>query len=209
VEKCQGGGPAGARELIDALRAAVKAADLGEPYIVIMDSGAAESVKRTADLFGAQAISDYARHRNAAGGSYADLCEVARSFWDACAAAGAEVVPLAMAGWDRRPRVERPVPWESWQKPGAGLDRFYLLPTPEELAAHIGEAMAWVEARPESCPAQTVIVYAWNEHDEGGWLCPTLGESGKPDASRLEAIARMRRARTSAGVVSDESGRMQ
>ena len=189
------GGPAAARELSDALRAAAKAADLGEPYIVIMDSGAAESVKRTADLFGAQAISDYARQRNAAGGSFADLCDVARSFWDACAATGAEVVPLAMAGWDRRPRVEHPVPWEKWQKPNVGLDKFYVLPTPEELAAHVGEALAWAEARPAQCPAQTVIVYAWNEHDEGGWLCPTRGENGKPDASRLEAIARMRRAR--------------
>lgn len=195
------GGPAGARELGDALRQAARRAGLSDPYIVVMDDGKAESVKRTADLLGANAISDYARQASGAGAPYAELAGVARQFWGECAASGAEVVPLAMAGWDRRPRVERPVPWEAaWQKPNVGLDTFYVLPMPEELAAHVGEAMAWVEARPAQCPAQTVIVYAWNEHDEGGWLCPTRGENGKPDASRLEAIARMRRARVQRNV---------
>ena len=88
------------------------------------------------------------------------------------------------------------MPWEAaWQRPNAGLDKFYVLPEPAELAAHIGAAMAWAEARPVCCPAKAVIVYAWNEHDEGGWLCPTLGAGGRPDDSRLRALAAMRRAR--------------
>lgn len=187
------GGPDGARRLLDGLRAAAQSAGLKTPYVVVMDDGAADRVWRTAELFGAEAISDYARQANAAGAPYTELAGVARAFWEACAGTGAQVVPLAMAGWDRRPRVERPVPWETkWQKPGAGLDKFYALPAPGELAAHIGEALAWAEARPQQCPAQTVIVYAWNEHDEGGWLCPTLGDGGRPDDSRLRAIAEMR-----------------
>ena len=189
------GGAAGARELFDTLRAAVKDAGLGEPYVAVMHQGSAAAGKAALEAVGAQALTDYARQRNASGAPYAELASAARAFWGECLATGADVVPLAMAGWDRRPRVEHPVPWEKWQKPGAGLERFYVLPMPDELAAHIGEAMAWAEARPAQCPAQTVIVYAWNEHDEGGWLCPTLGENDKPDASRLEAIARMRRAR--------------
>lgn len=186
------GGPSGARELLARLRAGARAAGLGDPYVVVMNEGPAAQVKRVADTVGANAISDYARQANGAGAPYAELAGEARAYWNACAATGAEVVPLAMAGWDRRPRVERPVPWEAaWQKPNVGLDKFYVLPTPEELAAHVEEAMASAE----QCPAKTVIVYAWNEHDEGGWLCPTLGAGGKPDASRLEAIGRMRESR--------------
>lgn len=30
---------------------------------------------------------------------------------------------------------------------------------------------------PEKCPARTVIMYAWNEHSEGGFLCPTMGDA--------------------------------
>jgi hypothetical protein len=33
-----------------------------------------------------------------------------------------------------------------------------------------------------------VLIYAWNEFDEGGWLCPTLSADGAPDTSRIEAL---------------------
>jgi hypothetical protein len=189
------GGAEGARKLFDGLRSAAVAAGAGDPYMVVMHQGAASAGKKAMEAVGAQAISDYARSGGGCNAPYTELTSRARAFWSECAATGAEVVPLAMAGWDRRPRVEHPVPWEPWQKPGVGLDKFYVLPTPQELAGHLDEAMTWAEERPENCPAQTVIVYAWNEHDEGGWLCPTIGRGGVPDASRLEAIAAMRKIR--------------
>jgi hypothetical protein len=34
-----------------------------------------------------------------------------------------------------------------------------------------------------------VLVYAWNEHDEGGWLCPTLNPDGTANTERLLALA--------------------
>ena len=119
-----------------------------------------------------------------------------RGFWERCEKTGAQVVPIAMAGWDRRPRIEHPVPWEKYQKPGEGMERYYATPTPQELAAHIEEAMRWAAERPARCPAQAVILYAWNEHDEGGWLQPTLGADGKPDASRIRAIGKVLRSAT-------------
>jgi len=95
-----------------------------------------------------------------------------------------------------RRRVEHPVPWEKNQQPGVGLDRYYETPTPVELADHLADALTWAAADPSRCPAQAVLTYAWNEHDEGGWLCPTRGADGRPDTSRLDAIAAMRRAWT-------------
>lgn len=88
------------------------------------------------------------------------------------------------------------MPWErSWQEPNVGLDRYYAAPTPQELADHIREAMHWAETNPERCSAGAALIYAWNEHDEGGWLCPTLSGDATPDTSRLDAIAAMLRAR--------------
>lgn len=185
------GGPENARKLFDGLRAAVKAAGQGDPYLVVMDFHP-EQGKKTADVVGAEAISSYAASAGGMNGTpYADLRAHVHGFWERCAKTGAQVVPLAMAGWDRRPRIEHPVPWEKYQKPGEGMERYYATPTPPELTAHIEEAMRWTAARKEQCPAQAVILYAWNEHDEGGWLCPTLNPDGTANTERLDALAAM------------------
>lgn len=42
-------------------------------------------------------------------------------------------------------------------------------------------------------PANAIIIYAWNEHDEGGWLQPTLGADGKPDEARVKALGKVLR----------------
>ena len=185
------GGDANARLLFDELRNAVRAAGQADPYLVVMDFSA-DHGKRIADIVGAQALSSYAAPGAVgAGAPYQDLTRAATAFWEQCYDTGADVVPLAMAGWDRRPRVEQPVPWEKWQQPGVGIEKYYVLPTPAELAEHLRETMDWVTANRSRCPAQALIVYAWNEHDEGGFLCPTLNPDGSANAGRLEAIAAM------------------
>lgn len=185
------GGREQAHKLWDGFRAAVKAAVGQEPYLVLMDFSPVRG-KELADAFGFDAVSAYAIVGD--GGNktpYAGLAEAARSFWKTARDAGARVVPTAMTGWDRRPRIERPHPWEPWQKAGEGMNRYYEAPTPAELASHVREAADWVVANPDACPAQAVLIYAWNEHDEGGWLCPTLGEG----AARVEALEGMWRER--------------
>lgn len=187
------GGPEKARARFDSLRSAAVAAGCGDPYLVAMNDTVAEG-RAIAGVVGADAISVYAVAGNGGkdGTPYVELARAARQFWEEAAEVKAGLVPLAMSGWDRRPRAERPVPWETWQKPGVGADRYYRAPTPAEVAAHVREAADWVDAHPEQCPARAVLIYAWNEHDEGGWLCPTRGADGRPDTSRLDALAASR-----------------
>jgi len=180
------GGASGARKLFDEFRADARKAGLGNPYIVLMDFTPPRGGK-LADALGCDAISAYATQANGRGAPYADLAKHAERFWDQCKATGKPVVPIAMAGWDRRPRVEHPVPWERHQKPGAGIEKYYQTPEPAELAAHVERAVRWTRENPTACPAQAILVYAWNEHDEGGWLCPTLSEG----TARIEAIAKI------------------
>jgi len=62
-------------------------------------------------------------------------------------------------------------------------------PTAGELAAHVRTGMDFVYRNPKTCPTRSLMMYAWNEHDEGGWLCPTLDPTtGKPDDSRARAV---------------------
>ena len=97
-----------------------------------------------------------------------------------------------MAGWDRRPRMEDPVPWEKYQKPGAGIGEVLRhadsAGTGEQSAMPCAGRCRTINRHP-----QPIIIYAWNEHDEGGYLCPTLNENGTPNASRLDAISAMKR----------------
>jgi hypothetical protein len=159
---------------------------LGRPYVVVMDFDAG----RAADLarqIGADAVSSYASSGDGEGAPYADLVKYAEGFWKDCAATGLPVAPMVMSGWDRRPRMQNPVPWEtSWQAPGEGMEKFYQHAKPEELAAHLQDALTWENEHPVLA-APAVLIYAWNEIDEGGWLLPTLKEGD----ARLKAIGKV------------------
>jgi hypothetical protein len=56
--------------------------------------------------------------------------------------------------------------------------------TDKELRDHVRGALDWVTKHREAARAQTIIAYAWNESDEGGWLVPTHREG----TARLDAI---------------------
>jgi hypothetical protein len=79
-----------------------------------------------------------------------------------------------------RPRVETPVPWVK----GGDIEQYYEAPEPQALAAHLEKALQWCEDHPDAARARAVLIYAWNEFDEGGWLCPTLSEG----TARLDAL---------------------
>ncbi len=176
------GNPAGFREAVDALKAAAATRGLPAPYLAVMTYDV-NGAKALLDGAGLDAISAYAFQRGQDRAPYAQLTSDLEAFWEIQRGSGASVIPLAMAGWDRRPRVENPVPWENF---GGTMDQYYETPTPEELATHIRTAVQWTRYHAAACPAQAVIVYAWNEFDEGGWLCPTLSEG----AARAEALGR-------------------
>ncbi len=187
----------------DELKRQTLNAGLKPPYLVLMGWHPEEDAKDMAAL-GFDAISAYAR-----GGSYsmtqpsyAEQCAmIRRDRWEKCRALRLPSVTFASAGWDTRPRNERPPPWCTWvtatpdktppaqQKPL--LDS--VTATSDALATHIREALEWTRANRDLNPANALIIYGWNEHDEGGWLQPTLGPDGRPDEARIRALGRVLR----------------
>jgi hypothetical protein len=101
--------------------------------------------------------------------------------------AGKKLIPDVGTGCrDRRPRVENPVPWEGGTpKPVANPSSQEV--APEIIAARVEAAIEWNRKNPVAGEANAVIIYAWNEFDEGGWLCPTLSEG----TARLDAIRKV------------------
>lgn len=169
------------------LRAAARTAGL-DPYFVYMGWDPAKDYAAHA-AEGFAAVSAYAHPGPAQTfARYVDGFE--RHAWASAHQTRTPYVPLVTTGWDKRPRQDHPV---SWEKAAAYLSQpgFPATPTPEEIAAHLARALAFATTHAETCPAQTVIIYAWNEHDEGGWLCPTWTPEGRPDRRRLEAIRKV------------------
>lgn len=186
-----GGSNANLKTALDAIRSGAIAAGRGNPYIVLVNSGATSSATIKTAL-GCDAISDYAGPvPDTLGAAYSTLDTAVQAYWAAYAAL-AETVPICTLGWSRAPRIQRPVPWErTSQRPYFGLRRSFL-PTSSELAAHVQAAVAFVDAHPTECPERVILAYAWNEHDEGGWLCPTRGDpptGPQPGGARLAALA--------------------
>lgn len=174
-----------ARRAFDEVREAARTAGAGDPYCVLLSwtpTIAAEQMR----AIGFDAIGAYATAGGGPGRQpYEVLARHTRRFWEQCRATGVCVVPIVMAGWDRRPRVENPVPWE---KPREGetveTALHFVAPQPEELAGLLSDAVQWNRNHRQVSPGQAILIYAWNENDEGGWLVPTLSEGD----ARLRAV---------------------
>jgi hypothetical protein len=175
---------ANVRAALTYLRALVTESALGAPYVVLLGGPRMVTIALETD---ADAISSYiSKFETKPKGTYADLDRITQAYWEVLEDTGLPIVPIAMVGWDTRPRQERPGPWEAAGKPNPNPTRYFALATPAELASHVSAAVKFTRTRPAACPAKALLIYSWNECDEGGGLIPTLGD---PKGSYLSAIA--------------------
>lgn len=194
--KCQKTG----KEDFAALGRAAEEAGLKRPYIVLMGWNP-KSDWRDAQAMGFDAVSAYAAGGQYRGAMwpYAKLAEhVKADYWGVCRREGIPTVTFATAGWDTRPRIEHPTAWtKSFSGPAVPDPtpaaeqkplQDEVVATPAQLSAHLRDALAWTAENPDLTPANAVIVYAWNENDEGGWLIPTRKPDGAPDRERVDAV---------------------
>ena len=94
-------------------------------------------------------------------------------------------IPTVMAGFDARPWGTPP----SWyfNNPTYMVDGQNWGRTPEAFGDHLQAAIDWIDAHPDKATAEKIImIYAWNEYGEGGYIAPTLGD---PDGLYLDAVA--------------------
>jgi autotransporter-associated beta strand protein len=91
-------------------------------------------------------------------------------------------IPNIMCGDDKRPR--KPL----YDAVGATFE-WYQEPVPGDLTSLMNRAMDYVSMdRSTRSPANTLTMYAWNEHSEGGFLCPLIG-TNEPDTWRLDEVS--------------------
>lgn len=167
---------------ISSLKSQCKAEGLAEPYITILEFSAKKAVEM-ADTLHADAMSAYISWTGKNGEPYYPVIPRADSIgWESYKATGRKVIPWVTTGHNTKPRIDNPVSWtkvptDDWVSDG----------TPQQITANLDNALHWVNKNRSTVEANAVLVYAWNEFDEGGWLCPTLGNN----TIRLTAIKKI------------------
>ncbi|MBN1766830.1 MAG: glycoside hydrolase family 99-like domain-containing protein [Sedimentisphaerales bacterium] len=165
-----------ARQALNDLRSAAVAAGCGTPYIACMVWHAPEGAGYVNNQ-GYDAISAYTHLSWTASDQeypYSELMAENAGFWNECQTTGKQVIPIVNIGWDNRPqRVDGYSPPGPW----------YMQPTMTEWKNHLQAAVDWVDNNPEVTDSKAIIIYAWNELAEGGWLVPTRGDG----TARIEA----------------------
>ena len=165
--------------------------NLPDPYAVIMGVGGDDML-----VMGGDACSRYG-YVVSGGISYEELTNLQVQNWEGYRTSDTPFVPQITTGWHCVPRAETPVSWMTVEP-----DSYAEYATPEELTKHVQYALSYLghSKTQKTTEAHTAIIYAWNEHDEGGWICPTLGVDAegsqlynddgtkKIDDSRLQAV---------------------
>lgn len=110
---------------------------------------------------------------------YAYLSKQERDKWQEYLSIN-KVIPWVTTGWDKRPRFENPVSWEECQN----FNQEYIsFPTMDELGYQVESAISFADKN----TSDLILIYAWNEFDEGGFIEPTL-KDGKINLEKLEVI---------------------
>jgi len=162
----------------------------GRPYIVLQAFDASQgaawatSINKQGTAPMIHALSAYAlpQYATPAGTPWPTFASQSVSFWNELAATGFNVVPPVTAGWDPRPRVQNPPPWDP--NPGSA---YVQMPTPPQMGSMVEAAIQWtLNEHPTDNPAKVHLLSAWNEYDEGHFIGPVRAEFG--GAARLAAI---------------------
>ncbi|HEY3370675.1 MAG TPA: T9SS type A sorting domain-containing protein [Prolixibacteraceae bacterium] len=124
------------------------------------------------------------------GAPYSTLMHAAQLNWQVRLENGTKQIPLVSLGADGRPRIEHPVSWIP--DPASIYKKYFESPQPQEITQHLKQAFNFIENNPLSCEANTVLMYAWNENDEGGWLMPTLENDAHINTARIDSLRSFR-----------------
>lgn len=167
-------------DFIHAIREVAEEAGI-DPYIVFMNNGRGSD---NGDYTAADAVSTYASCHSAE--TYEALCAAVTQDNEKRKAYGIPVMPTLSVGWNPEPRIDHPCPWVQYS-----TNVYAPLPTADQMEKATLDYFRWIEENDEASTGYGVI-FAWNEFEEGGYLCPTLGEDGKPHTAVLDGFQQAR-----------------
>ncbi|MBE0653418.1 MAG: hypothetical protein IH594_06450 [Bacteroidales bacterium] len=178
-----------------------KAIEAGIPeiYLVIMEWTGDRAIQKCA-AYGAQASSAYCNWGDG-GISYSVMAAATETKWNTYKSSAFAFIPFVTTGWDPRPFIEfyeglseaDSISLSKWY-PKPADDHYVLTAASDEVAAHLKAGLDWVKNNPFFSMPNTVIIYAWNECTEGGFIIPVAETDSSAinyGTKRLDAIKEM------------------
>jgi hypothetical protein len=151
------------------------------PYAIFMNNG---KESENGDYSEADAVSAYAVGASGIE-SYEELALQAEVQNEERKKYGMPILPVLSAGWNPKPRIDRAVPWCKYR------DTSYAPhPTGEQMEAATLGLFRWMAENRKNVDEDYCVVFAWNEFEEGGYLCPTLSQDGTPNSDTLDGLSR-------------------
>ncbi|MBQ8508311.1 MAG: hypothetical protein IJ493_00195 [Clostridia bacterium] len=166
-------------DIINRIRQTAAEQGVADPYVVALGGAPKDDSCRV------EGLSAYACTASKVN-SYAQLTDRLEAENNRRAASGLGVVPLFSMGWEPSPRIENPVPWTKYPS------EFYAPEAnDEEFLTGAKRMSEWVKSHRDAAIGH-ILTFAWNEFEEGGWICPTYTADGRlVDTRHLAVFSRI------------------
>jgi len=101
-----------------------------------------------------------------------------------------KLIPTFTTGWNPAPRVERPTPWMSKAEGVSSYREATCAPRAscEELLEGAVRFADFIRTEVREHFVGHILTFAWNEFEEGGYICPTYDKDGKIDRTRVDVF---------------------
>lgn len=104
---------------------------------------------------------------------------------------GKDIVPLFTVGWNPAPRIDRPTPWNTNEQGRTTYATVRYAPRPNatQLAEGAKAFAKHIRTDVGERFVGHILTFAWNEFEEGGYLCPTYTPEGAVNEEQVQAFA--------------------
>lgn len=177
------------KDLVERLHTLCAARGIPAPFTVPLSS---RSRPFPEEMPLADALSAYAAANYFDVASYEELLDIAMENDRIRMKTGMDIIPLFTVGWNPAPRIDRPTPWNTAAQGGTTYATVSYAPRPDakQLEAGAETFARHILTEVKERFAGHILTFAWNEFEEGGYLCPTYTPEGAVNETQVQAFAR-------------------
>ena len=170
-------------DVIEILREFPQKYNTEDPYIVFINNGVESE---DGDYSKADAVSAYTCTGNGKPiETYEELIDIQIADNENRKKYGINIIPSFTVGWNPMPRIDSTAPWASY--PNIAYSE---RATEKELIEGAKKLARWISENRDYVKVDHIMTFAWNEFEEGGYICPTYNADDSVNFECVTAFAK-------------------